>query len=149
MTAITPEAIQIEVLPAADEQEDVDTVVLASELTDELRQALAAQPGYVISAAPTGVRGDIIQLAGEVVQQAWSHQTELAALFGALITTLTALSKQRRIAEFEISRGDAKLVLKDIDRGAAERLLREFAGQAVRQSGPAKVTPRVSRRAKK
>lgn len=79
MSSPNPSAvILLEVLPVAEEDEDLDTIALAAEVAEEMRQALAGQPGYVVTPAPDqGTRGDVIQLAGELVQQAWNHKVEL------------------------------------------------------------------------
>ncbi len=143
-----PITITLEIVPAPEESEDVETVAAAGELLDETRNALVAE-GYRAQPLSDGQRGDLLQIVLDLAQQASGHQVELGALLTAAITTLTTLSKQRRVGKIEISRGDEKLLIEDTDRAVVERVTRTFAERTINSSAPTRVTASVARSPRK
>ena len=139
-----PITITLALVPAPEESESVETIAAAVELLDETRLALVAA-GYQAQPISDGQRGDLLQIAFDLAQQVTGHQVELGALLTVAITTLTTLSKHRRVGKLELSRGDEKVIIEDTDRAVVERVTRAFAERTAASRAPTRITASVAR----
>src|SRR5262249_35111634 len=128
MTEQPTAIIDIEIVPVEDESDDLDTIGAADEALAEARQMLIAQARYQVTDTTTeGQRGGgVLEVLMTLVQQGYEHREVLSTLLGSLVAGLTALRSWRRVKRIEISRGSETMVIEDVDRATAERMVAEF-----------------------
>jgi len=141
--------IGIEIMPTEDEADDLDTLSAADEALAETRQMLVAQTGYRVSDLETEGRrgGGVLEVLMTLAQQTYEHREVLAPLLGSLLTGLTTLGSWRRVKRIEISRGGENLVIEDVDRATAERMVNEFDARTAGTAGKIRVKAKVSKHA--
>jgi hypothetical protein len=141
-------AVDMCVVPVDNEVDDLESIALAKDLFAKLRSNLTEQTGLKIISLPTTSRsGDLFEITRALAQSAYDHRAELTGLISMAITTITALSSNRRIDSIEVIMGDKKVTFKGVDIDQAPQLIHEIMPTEPAKAPPAK--PRMTVRTRK
>ncbi len=123
--------LTIEFVPDDAAADDLETISATEEIRLAAYRELAQQPQTSVQVLPAVLRsGGMLELVQQLTQVAAANEPLLAVYIGALVTTLTALLKHRRVGKIELHQNGGKLVIEDTDRGVVERLVTEFLAPA-------------------
>lgn len=119
--------LTIEFVPDAAAADDLATISATEEVRLEAYRELSQQPQTSVQVLPAVLRsGGMLELVQELTQVAATNQPLLAVYIGALVTTITALLKHRRVGKIELHQGERKLLIEDTDRAVVEQLVADF-----------------------
>lgn len=146
-------SVAIEVLPVAEEKDDLETLAFVQRVRVGLHRDLAQLNEYRVSAMPTNERNiDVIVLLTLIGASLVASKDLLTSFFNMVTAALELLAKKDHIQEIEIISDGKPVILRDLSKKTAKELLETLQTQqpAITKQLPAqeplKITARVSRK---
>lgn len=155
-------AVQLEILPAIDEEDDLDTQALIHYARTSIEQELVRNAGYTVASVRdetgiTDVRSGIdfvllITLLGTFLA---TYKDMLTNFFQMITTIVEVASKRGRIEEIEIIVNGKTIILRDVQNKTAQQLISTLDAQnpgtamQITSGAPIKVNARVSKQKQK
>ena len=135
-----PARIVLTIHPPEAQAEDLDALAATADLLDDLQRDLTQRYPTATFSGTSDTRGDLIQIVGDVVQEAYTNNTAYGLWIAALLTTLKALSSHRRVGKVELQRGAQKLTIENADRAVVEQQIQAFHDRAEDAAAPPTTT---------
>ena len=146
-------SVAIEVLPVAEEKDDLETLAFVQRVRVGLHRDLAQLNEYTVSTMPTNERNiDVIVLLTLIGASLVASKDLLTSFFNMVTAALELLAKKEHVQEIEIIANGKTLILRDLKKKTAKELIEAFAAkhseimEKLTVERPIRITARVSKK---
>jgi hypothetical protein len=122
--------VVVEIIPVEEEDDDVDTIAVAGQVTTNLQQEAISLKGYDVKALPGEEHGrgvDVILLITLISTGIVASKDLLTSIFDLLTSVIELLTKRDHVQEIEVIIEGKTFIFRDLSKKTAKELVEDLA----------------------